>query len=273
MRNVLIDAHVHFQPAFSWPGILNAAAANFARASRSLPLPDAIRVLVLCDPVGATNFHDLAARAARGASHGNWSLDLLGAPASVVARAAEEPPIFIVPGQQIQADDGLELLALCTDYAHQDGQSIEHAAETVLANGGVAAIPWGFGKWLGKRGRHLTQLLGTPLGKRLALADNSGRLAALGEPAHFALARRSGIPIFAGTDPLPFPGQQQRIGGFGTYLQGAFSPNQPAGSVKELLEDRNRLPNTYGKTERPSAFLGNQLRMQMGKHLGKRRLS
>lgn len=265
-HDILIDTHVHFHDCFNWPGMLNAAAANFAAAGKDLGLRDtAVKALVLCDNFGASNFQALSQQATQNHRLDRWALSLAPDGIAVVAHHQAGPELFILPGRQIQAHGGLELLALCSAYPHPDGLHIDELVRQVTDHGGLAVLPWGFGKWLGRRGRQLAHLLDSPLQPLLALGDNSGRLSAFGTPAPFTVASRKGIKILAGTDPLPFAEQQRRIGSYGTYLTGKFSESRVTACIKESLQDRHGTPRSYGTNERLAAFCRNQVRMQISK--------
>ena len=154
---------------------------------------------------------------------------------------------------------------MCTNFAHVEGLAIDVSISKVQQTGGIAVLPWGFGKWSGERGKQVMRLIKGPARHGLLLGDNSGRLAGLRDPSHFRVARRVGMSILSGTDALPFPKEQQRVGIYGSYLRGRFEGSRASTSIYSLLREGGITPTTYGNREQPSIFLANQLRMQINK--------
>lgn len=265
-RDILIDGHVHLHACFALPELLDAAAKNFEAAAQSLKIDNgACCVLLLCEDEGYERFLGLVEKVETQSKIGGWSVSTSSESTVMVARHDNGRRLFIIAGRQIQTREGLELLALCTDFAHADGLALDVSIAEIRQTGGIAVLPWGFGKWLGKRGKEVMRLINGPPRHRLLLGDNSGRLAGLRDPTHFQIARRLGMSILSGTDPLPFPSQQLRVGKYGSYLRGQFDEGRASASIRSLLQDSRTAPITYGNRERPAAFLANQLRMQIKK--------
>ncbi len=97
------------------------------------------------------------------------------------------------------------------------------------------------------------------------LGDNSGRPALSVVPRLFKLAARLGIPILPGSDPLPFPGEERKIGRYGLVLRRGFDPTAPGESLKACLTGSTSQPTVYGGRERILPFLLLQARMQAHK--------
>lgn len=265
-RDILIDGHVHFHECFALPVLLDAAAKNFEAAARSLRIDNrACCVLLLCEDEGYECFLGLVEKVETQSKIGGWSFSTSSESTVVVARHDNGSRLFIISGRQIQTREGLELLALCTNFAHADALAVDISIAKVLETGGVAILPWGFGKWLGERGKHVMRLINGPARHGLLLGDNSGRVAGLRDPSQFEMAKRVGMNVLAGTDPLPFPSQQLRVGKYGSYLRGRFDEGKASASIRSLLQDGRAAPTTYGNRERPAAFLANQLRIQIKK--------
>ena len=265
-RNILIDGHVHFHECFSLSVLLDAAADNFEAAAKSLRIDkDACYVLLLCEDAGYKNFLGLVEKVEAKSKIDGWSFTNSSESTVVVAQHDNGRRLFIIAGRQIRTVEGLELLALCTNFAHVDGLAVDISIAKIQQTGGIAVLPWGFGKWSGERGKLVMRLIKAPARHGLLLGDNSGRLAGLRDPLHFRMARRVGMSILSGTDPLPFPRQQQRVGIYGSYLRGRFEESRVSTSIYSLLLEGGITPTTYGNREQPSIFLANQLRMQVNK--------
>jgi hypothetical protein len=83
-------------------------------------------------------------------------------------------------------------------------------------------------------------------------------------PPQFAAAERARIRIVPGSDPLPLPGEEQRIGAYGFTVEAALPADRPAAALLALLAGAAALV-PYGRRERLARFVRNQLAMQIAK--------
>lgn len=260
----LVDGHVHIHAPFDLGTLLDHAAQNRDRAARSLGLsPDIPGVLMLTESQGATAF--LLAAKQPGRVAGRWQVQDTGENLSLRMITEGAGPLVLVAGRQIVTAERLEVLALGTLAAFVDGQPILSALDKVLNTGALAVLPWGFGKWLGVRGRIIRDLLSSPLASRLFVGDNGGRLGSAPEPSLLSLARQRGVPILPGTDPFPFPEQIRRPLGYGFVLACAPWGQTPAASIKHALESQRAQPEVFGQRTGLAEFVRNQLAMQWHK--------
>jgi hypothetical protein len=269
--SVLIDGHVHLHECFFLIELLDAAATNFVSASRDMGLTGQIyKVLLLCDTSAQHSFSDLLRAVESNEPVSGWYFSSQTEPTVISAVRDDDTQLLLIAGRQIQTSDGLEVLALCTNEKIRDGLGTADTIEAAYSAGATAVLPWGFGKWHGKRGALVDQLIQREGAHRLVLGDNSGRLASLREPSQFRAARELQMSILAGTDPLPFPGHQRRVGRYGSFFRGPFDQNNAARSIQSLLHDDLGQLVTYGRGESPLPFLINQAGMQLRKRLSRK---
>lgn len=265
-----VDAHVHVHACFDVRRFLDDAAANVTRALTERPPAGATRglgVLLLAEGVGEGAFDRLSGASALG---GGWT-----------AEDAEERGVrwlahhgtrrlLVVAGRQVVTAEGVEVLALLTHDAPADGLPLGECLASLAAHETVAVLPWGFGKWSGRRGRLVAESLRAS--DRTVLAgDNGGRLALGPTPPLLAEAARRGIPILPGSDPLPFPDQEGRAGSFGFLADVALPPERPAAALRAWLRALDRQPDPYGRLRGVAAFCFDQGRMQWRKRVGRSR--
>ncbi len=269
---ILIDTHVHIHGCFPLGRFLNAAYSNFEHAAGDCGGRQGfIGVLMLTETARADGFERLSAwvdgRAGGiGPELEAWSIRHTAETASLAA-ARDGQRLYIVAGRQIVAAERLEILALGFEGFVPDGEPIRGVIERVRDAGAVPVIPWGFGKWWGRRGKLVSALLRDQAALGFFLGDNSGRTTWLGRPAPFEDAYRNDIPILPGTDPLPFPAEYGRVGSFGLAMHEPFDPARPAAEIKRLLKSTPPpLMKPYGSCETPLRFLRNQVAMQLYKH-------
>jgi hypothetical protein len=247
-----VDAHVHFHRVEAVAATLDAAATNFKRA---VPSKSALTgYLLLTQGARERVFEELREQR----SAGDWQLaPAPGEDETMFARRGELC-LAIVCGRQIRANDGLEVAALGTCRSFPDGRPFAESLDEVRAAGVLAAIPWGFGKWAGARGRRVQRVV-DGASRRAFLGDSGSRTWLLGEPTLIRRGRTAGALVLAGSDPFPFASDHRRVGAFGFLAD--FEPNLsgPWRSLRTWLAGLRESPLLYGRPSGPVRFLINQL--------------
>lgn len=262
-RITIADGHVHIYDCFSLPRLLEAARANFAAQGR---IQGAVRytgVLLLAEASRDHWFQKLATSDEGHQRHGRWAITpVAGDPCALSARRDTGETLILIAGRQIVTQEGLEVLALLTDRLFSDGQHLEAAVQTVFDGGAVPVVPWAFGKWIGRRGRVVGQLLTSCPASSFCLGDNGGRPGFWRNVDLFRRAAKAGVKIVPGSDPLPLPSEEGRVGSYGFILEQEIANSHPSRQLKELLLDPSVTISAYGKLARTFAFIRNQLRIR-----------
>ena len=161
-----------------------------------------------------------------------------------------------------------------------DDAPLSQVLTTARAAGALAVIPWGLGKWMGKRGRIVRDLIeeqsNVNASEKIFLADCGTRPVGAPRSALLAAAEAAGLCVLAGSDPLPVARGEARAGAFGFLLDqrdtvdneggaGGFEGAQPFAALASALRARTTSTAAYGRLEGPFAFLGNQIAMQLRK--------
>jgi hypothetical protein len=269
---IFVDSHVHVHRCFDLASVLSAAASNFEAAARLYGQHQYQSVLCMTETSEAACFADLRTHASSGqplrAGNGQWSIGATAEDESVMARNGSGRALAVIAGSQIVTAERLEVLALGTAQRFSDGSPIDEVLEAVQDAGAVAVVPWGFGKWLGARGKVVARLVESGEEKKLFLGDNGNRLRGTPEPSLFSLAWRHGLGVLPGSDPLPFRGEERRVGSYGFVLEGALDDAMPARELRDRLRSVPCPVRAYGSREHPVRFLRNQVAMQVVKRLG-----
>jgi hypothetical protein len=256
----LVDAHVHIHPCFPLDSFFDEALANFRRAARSLDLAGAIGCLLLTEMAGSHWLHEAPGTV------GAWTLGSTGEEDSLVARRSSGESLIVVGGRQIVAHERLEVLALGRNVDIPDGLPLNETLQRVREGGALPVLPWGFGKWSGRRGALVAATLARP-GGELYLGDNSNRLQLAGVPRLLREAGERGILVLPGTDPLPFPNHAGRAGSFGFVLEGPLEGTldtlRPAEDLLRRVRALREQPRTYGRGETLPRFLRDQASLQL----------
>ena len=258
----LIDAHVHFYSAYDTQRFLDAASDGFARQAEA----SALRVLFMAESRSDNWFATLAHPETRAdaLADTNWQHFPTGEPQSLgLRRASDDAELLIIAGHQCVTSEDIEVLMLGQNAKHPDGEPAVQVVEAALKASALPLLPWGFGKWLGKRGDLVASLL-EQFGHQILLGDNSGRLAGTKTPDLLSQGAQSGHCLLPGSDPLPMPGEEHKVASFGAFLSGAISKETPFADISGLVKS-GASPEYFGAGESPLRFVRNQLLMQKRK--------
>ncbi|MGP1386405.1 MAG: hypothetical protein ACTS2F_22785 [Thainema sp.] len=267
-RLIVADAHVHIYDCFNLDQFLDASYQNFsqiaARQDNQLPF---LGVLFLTETIRDRYFQKLSQLAAGKSTEAltqKWQFRATGEAESLYAYTNAGAELCIIAGRQIVTAENLEVLALGTAELFEDGQPIDNVVDAVHQAGGLPVIPWGFGKWIGRRGTVLTELLEAEQ-PTIFLGDNSGRPLFWKRPPYFETVEKKGLCVLPGTDPLPFTSETDRPGKYGFMMQVAIDAQMPAASLKQAVMNSPTSLKTYGSLESPVRFVRNQIAMQITK--------
>ncbi len=268
---VFVDTHVHIHDCFPLPAFFESARKNFAAVAHAQGVAERYEgVLMLTETANAKWFERLVSFARDEQTQGRellgeWEVETTREPASVILSAGAGKRLIVVAGRQIVTAENLEVLALGTEQRFEDGQPIKTVLSLVSASGAIAVIPWGFGKWWGRRGAVMAEIMKAQHELGFCLGDNSGRAGFMPVPAQFKEAQAKGMPILPGSDPLPFASEFWRPGSVGLMFQARLSALTPAADLKRLLHSPTGTAKRYGRLEGPIRFIRNQCAMQLAK--------
>lgn len=268
---VIVDTHVHIHDCFQLPAFFESASKNFEAVAASEGVPGGFAgALMLTEMAQANWFTRLVSFAGNDCVAGRevlggWAIQTTGEPASVIARSKAGKQVFLMAGRQIVTKEKLEVLALATEKRFEDGLPIKNTLSAVNAAGAIAVIPWGFGKWWGRRGSIVNRLMKERANFGFFLGDNSGRPRLVPAPTQFKEAQAKGVQILPGSDPLPFASECWRPGSVGLMFRGTLSEVTPAADLKALLQSRLGAAKRYGDLEGSIRFVRNQCAMQLVK--------
>jgi hypothetical protein len=263
-RVLFVDTHVHIYPVFDLDALLDSAVENFARAAHTLGLAASPRegMLLLTETVNDHAFEALASGELRPR---RWQVAATAEPAVLRLTHEKQAPLWLVAGRQIATREDLEVLALGTTARFPDGEPLESSVAAADQSAALTALPWGFGKWWGARGAMIERVMRTPRARPLYLGDNGGRLALSTRPQLLRSGESFGLKVLPGTDPLPFAGQESRVGTFGMLLQEWDPGARPLAQFARRLGELPRSPAQFGRLTGVVPFVRLQIAMQLRK--------
>lgn len=261
---VLIDAHVHIHAAAEAPAVLDAAVANFARVATRLGHAQWSGVLLLAEMKQAAWFEAMAAGATTCA--GAWSLRADPQDELVLRARRHDRELLILAGRQVATREGVEVLALATRARLPDGEPLQQTLQRAAAEEALLVLPWGAGKWTGRR-RQLVHAALQSQSPPVMAGDSGGRPAIWPVDRDFAVA--SGPlqrALISGTDPLPLPDEAQRVGSFGCWLAGPLPAVRPGHWLREQLRNATTAQlQPFGAAMPAARFVRKQLALRLSR--------
>ena len=255
-----VDAHVHFHDPRLVEATLDAAARNF----RALGIADSTPprgVLLLAQSPREAVFEWLGEQP----RVGPWTVTGVPAESHCLWLRCEASELLVVCGYQVDVERGLELLVLGTDQRIAGGLGFVPTVGEARARGALAVLPWGFGKWTGRRKRRVRAAINSAELPDMWMGDNGGRLSALPRPPLLAEGERAGHAILPGSDPFPFGRDYRRVGSFGCLVPIVLDRERPGQSLRIALVRHGGSPQAYGRPAGLLEFGLKQARIQVHK--------
>ncbi len=261
MAWIIADAHVHLFPGQELGAVAGAAMKNFRAQEKAQGWTgEVVRYLCLAETAGHDFFGQHMLEVKQAPKAGKQLLLRTSEENSLRLNNPLEPPLFFIAGRQIVSSEGLEILALGLREPYQDHRPIERVVTDLMSKDVILVLPWGVGKWLGKRGRVVQELMARYGGQTLFLGDNGNRPAFWPLPPIFGeWGSRRNLP---GTDPLQLRGQEHRAGSFGLYTQGNMDYGRPYFSLLTLLTSEHARLHPYGPPQKVIPFFHSQFALR-----------
>ena len=260
----LIDTHVHYYPFCTFPEYFDSAFSNMQDAASKIDSSnDFTYILCLLETRTSHWYKDLLAIACSSKQFGDWLIESQDNNQVLRLSQNDNKELLILPGQQIITSENLELLTIgTTDEISHDSPA--HFYINKYSDTHLVILPWGVGKWLGNRGRIVSDLIRQDNDHRFALGDNSGRASLWKHIPQFDQARSKNINILAGSDPLPIAGQQNKVASYGSIISGALQPENLAHQIRlKLLDTQANSIRSYGHIDSLFRFIISQLLLRL----------
>lgn len=147
----------------------------------------------------------------------------------------DKPQLYLFSGRQIVTAERIEILALTVDIEVMKDTPAEDVVKTVLDAGGIPVLSWAPGKWFLGRKKVVRQLIDSFDSGKLLIGDSTLRPTVWAEPLLMQVARSRGFAVVAGSDPLPFSGEEKYMGTYASVLDGPFDPDKPVSCIRKIL--------------------------------------
>ena len=254
--HLLVDAHVHLHDCFDLAQLLDAARLNFQQQGRQLGLTGkTLGILLLTECSGVDAFASLmSAQTSLNQQLSDWQISTTAEATSLRFTHISGEILLIMAGRQVVTKEGIEVLTLITEDTIEDGLSLEDTLQQAIESGSLPVLPWGVGKWIGKRGDLVSAHLASDA-VQLFAGDNGGR------PSFWPLPKAcKEYRQLPGTDPLPLSYEAERPGSFGFVAQPSadWADDKPGAALKQLLHSPHEKLEPYGRAHSLWRFVKNQ---------------
>ena len=231
---IVADTHVHIYPCYD----IEHFSTIFERNLKSVGTGQTIRLGFMTERYDCSFFDDV--------KDGKMDLsmscgDIKMGPdeSSLIRDNGSGEKCILLPGRQVVAKERIEILALATTAKIPDGMLAIDTVTMILDNGGVPVVAWAPGKWFGARGEVVKNLLDSFDPTKLLIGDSSMRPTIWAEPFIMRDARKRGFRIIAGSDPLPFAGEEKIAGTYCSVFDAQFDIAYPLESARNVLWNAN----------------------------------
>jgi len=267
--SILVDTHVHIYDCHDLIRFFKKAKRNFSYYNKKLKLAEKFVGVLFLTESNAFHYFD---KLSENSNNIIQDLEKEGffkkksdENCSLVFETDDSSFVIIIAGQQIITKEKLEVLSLGTQQKVEYLLSLEETVRNINDLGAIPILPWGVGKWLGKRSDAVRSFIKENNSIEFFLGDNSGRPIFWSAPKLFTEGMKKKIYTLRGSDPLSLKSQERKAGSFGFYFISNIDFNKPFLELKKMMYNLNEEPNNFGELENPFGFLKNQLMLRLSK--------
>lgn len=211
MHTTILDTHLHLYPEYDLTQAFNTLLDNTSQYGE-----DVSRVACLAERHDCQYFQQL--------STGEILLDDFTFSSEVaneltLKRNRDSLEITLLPGRQVITKENIEILALACPEMIDDQQPAIDIIYQINQLGRVPVIAWSPGKWFTRRGELVKKLISQLEHRDFLIGDTTLRPYGWGTPNLMKKARNLGFTVVAGSDPLPFTGEEAWLGAYHSVVK------------------------------------------------------
>ena len=261
---IAIDGHVHLYEVYDLMKAVESGVRNLNDGSKKFS-SEVIPVWLLVERSDAS-FFDQIYKSPKSYGNNRLKFNKGNDDLTIVVEQDGQSILYIFAGRQLVTKEGLEVLSLISNLNIPDRQkSIDEVIQEVKDSGGIPTLNWAPGKWFFNRGKIIARQIQEKSTNDLFIGETTLRNTLWPEPKLVKQARKKGFPIIAGSDPLPFKGEENSIGSFGFLIEGEFDSEKPAQSLRDLMNSKGKDIRIIGKRNDIFTFASRQYKIMMEK--------
>jgi hypothetical protein len=241
MSILIADTHVHFYPCYDPKVALDTLRSNLADIDDR-----AVCGAFLAERHDCHFFREFQQRIL---PHLSPKVQAQCQEDFILLREKGWPDLYIFPGRQVITRERVEILSLTSDTLIPDGLPAQDVLSEISSAGGLPVISWAPGKWFFGRKKVVKDLLDSNRPGTLLVGDTTLRPVGWLQPVLMRYANNKGFAIVAGSDPLPFTGEEKNMGQYAIRLEKGFDLENPVESIRSLLTQPGLKPILIGKRE------------------------
>ena len=194
----ILDTHLHLHPQYHIGRVLREFGRRLSAQRNTAP--GAVLGGVFTEMRGGYSWEQLCAAEIPGLD----GLEIVPVDDGTISFSVSDATIYLFRGAQIVTREGIEVLALLPMGHVSEGDDLQSTIHSIVQLRGVPVLPWSPGKWWGKRGRLVREVLSHD--PRVWVGDISLRWWGRWQP--IAVRRLEDAParVLYGSDPLPIAG-------------------------------------------------------------------
>ncbi len=251
MNTTILDTHLHLYPCFDLSQAFNRFLDNTAQIDAQ-----ANRVACLAERFDCQYYESIAKRDI--VIDGFVVEDRLENEIRLT-RIQDNLSLSLLPGRQIISREKIEILALGCPQLVEDGQPALDVIYQIIQLGHVPVLPWSPGKWFGARGELIRRLITELEAGDFLIGDTPLRPYGWTTPDLMKKAQEKGYSVVAGSDPLPFGGEEKWLGAYCSVVQS--EEKYGANELLHALKNRQETVEWENLGKRTNVFnLFNRLR-------------
>jgi hypothetical protein len=235
------DTHVHLYPYYDLAQAFTSAFKNLNRLAKAHLSPGGVygpdslvKLLFLTEGQHYQFFHQFQEGVLRIDEENKFKIKKIENRILEITDPSGDR-LFLIAGRQIVSRDRIEILGLMLEKEIENGLASEDIMDQILREGGIPVLSWAPGKWLFKRGKKIRSLLERYTREQIALGDTTLRPGVLEPPGIMSFAMGKGYSILAGTDSLPFSGEEEWIGKYGTISKDLPQDKDLFSAIRTML--------------------------------------
>ncbi len=222
-----VDTHLHLYPDYDINQALECFLSN--TDNKSAPL----RIGCLAERHDCQIFESIA-----NSTLTLTAFKLLSANATeLVLQHNSGNKLTLIAGRQVISSENIEVLALGCAEMIEDGQSAASIIKLVHQQHGVPVVAWSPGKWFFSRGKLIRSLIKGNSPDQFVIGDTTLRPHGWLTPVLMRSAINKGFKVIAGSDPLPFSGEEQWLGRYHSEISCDQSTSALA-LIQSLLDNK-----------------------------------